>query len=332
MRLAPTLAKFGLFAVISLFCGVVVVNTINRPENGDTHTYHAVFTDASGVLTGSEVRIAGVRVCKVTDVVLHDGRARVSFSVLADQEVPRDAVVSVRYADLLGNRYLAVEPGGGGAALPPGATIPAERTRPALDLTALLNGFKPLFEVIDPNEVNTLANQLIAVFQGNSATVGDLLHRIVALTAALTERDQVIADTLANLNEVLDTVNGHQAELQALVAGLGELAATAADQQQVIAQSVDNGAALAGSLSDLLTELGPGLSEDITNVGDVSAALAANQQHLEQTVADFPNFVRALNRAGQYGSWMNVYICNLSIHVAGDPIDLNGGPHSEVCR
>ncbi|MCC5698337.1 MCE family protein, partial [Klebsiella pneumoniae] len=131
-----------------------------------------------------------------------------SFSVLADQEVPRDAVVSVRYADLLGNRYLAVEPGGGGAALPPGATIPAERTRPALDLTALLNGFKPLFEVIDPNEVNTLANQLIAVFQGNSATVGDLLHRIVALTAALTERDQVIADTLANLNEVLDTVNG----------------------------------------------------------------------------------------------------------------------------
>src|SRR5690606_20738660 len=83
------------------------------------HTYHAVFTDASGVLTGSEVRIAGVRVGKVTDVVLHDGRARVSFSVLADQEVPRDAVVSVRYADLLGNRYLAVEPGGGGAALPP---------------------------------------------------------------------------------------------------------------------------------------------------------------------------------------------------------------------
>src|SRR5690606_39621458 len=78
MRLAPTLAKFGLFAVISLFCGVVVVNTINRPENGDTHTYHAVFTDASGVLTGSEVRIAGVRVGKVTDVVLHDGRDRKS--------------------------------------------------------------------------------------------------------------------------------------------------------------------------------------------------------------------------------------------------------------
>ncbi len=328
----PALLKLTVFVVVSVLSGVLVVNTITDPVNDSTVTYRAVFTDAEGLHPGSDVMVAGVRVGKIDTVAARDGSALVSFEVSRDQPVPSSGLAVIRYADLLGARYLAIMPGQGGPPLAPGSTIPLRRTRPALDLTALLNGFKPLFEAIDPKQVNQLASEIVAIFQGEGGTITDLLAKVVVLTSTLSSRDQVIGQTITNLNGALETMTQHRDDLQALVSSLGQLTSATANSRPRIAEALDSGSALAGSLSNVLGNVGPELSYDVRSLRGVADNLARNQAAINGTVQQLPGLVTTINRATDYGSWANVYLCNMSVSVGGTPIDLGAGPHSEVCR
>ena len=113
--------------------------------------------------------------------------------------------------------------------LPPGGFIPLSRTSPALDLDALIGGFKPLFRALDPEKVNTIATTLITVFQGQGGTINDILDHTAQLTSQLGERDQAIGEVVKNLNIVLDTTVRHRQQfdqtinnLEGLITGLND--------------------------------------------------------------------------------------------------------------
>ena len=115
----------------------------------------------------------------------------------------------IRYDDLIGGRYLALEEGAGGTKkLNPGDTIPLASTEPALDLDALIGGFRPLFRALNPDQINTLSGQLISAFQGQGATIGSFLTQTAALTNTLADRDQLIGEVIVNLNTVLGSLAG----------------------------------------------------------------------------------------------------------------------------
>lgn len=333
MSIRGTAIRFGAFALVSVLAAVVVVNTLANPLEGRTRTYHAVFTDVEGVYAGSEVRVAGVRVGKVTDVALEEGQAVVTFDVLNEQRVPGHTNVAVRYADLLGGRYLAIDPGDrGGGELEADSTIPVERTKPALELTALMNGFRPLFDAIDPGQANQLASELVAVFQGEAGTITSLLNRVISVTSDLAGRDQVIGELLTNLNSVLGTMSEHRQDLRVLVGELGQLTSSVADNREQIGAALDSGGALAHSLHGTLGQITPRLSQDIDTIRTVTGSVANNQEQLDGALRGAPDMLTRLNRTLDYGTWVNIYVCNLKLSVAGQQVDLGAGPHSEVCR
>lgn len=75
----------------------------------------------------------------------------------------------MRYLNLIGDRYLELKRGDSDRKMPSGGTIPVERTEPALDLDALIGGFRLLFRALDPEKVNNIARSIITVFQGRAA-------------------------------------------------------------------------------------------------------------------------------------------------------------------
>lgn len=333
MKMTAVSIKLTLYVVIAVLAGMVVVNTLTDPIGHPTDDYHAVFTDAAGLINGSDITIAGVRVGTVSGVRLENGLATVDFDLREDQRIPADARAVIRYADLLGARAIAIVPGpGGGGDLPPGSTIPVERTAPALDMTSLFNGFKPLFAAIDPKEVNQLAGELIAVFQGESGTIASLLRHVVSVTATINSKDQVIGQLLDNLTAVLTTINSHRDDLKALLDGLATLTDNVAASRQQIAEALDSGAQLAGTLSGLLGELSPTLTRDVRSVDALTKTLLRNSDGIDAAIQAAPGFFADLNRATDYGSWVNIYICNLSVTLGTTPADLGFGPHSAVCR
>ena len=170
-------------------------------------TYKAEFTNVTGLRNGHFVRIAGVEVGKVKNISIQpDTTVLVEFSADHSVVLTEGSRAAIRYDDLIGGRYLALEEGAGGPEAHRGRHHPVDRTSPALDLDALIGGFRPLFRALDPDQVNAFTGQLIAAFQGQGATIGSFLAQTAALTNTLADRDQLIGQVITNLNSVLGSL------------------------------------------------------------------------------------------------------------------------------
>ena len=193
------------------------------------------------------------------NVELVDGGKRVRVDFDVDRSIPlyQSTTAQIRYLDLIGNRYLELKRGEGEGAdkvLPPGGFIPLSRTQPALDLDALIGGFKPLFRALDPEKVNTIASAIITVFQGQGGTINDILDQTAQLTAQLAERDQAIGEVIKNLNTVLDTTVRHRKEFDQTVNNFEVLITGLKDHADPLAAGTAHISNAAGTVADLLAD------------------------------------------------------------------------------
>src|SRR3954454_21549819 len=118
--------------VTALATGVLVV-TIGNLSFVGSHTYKAVFSDATGVNKGDDIRVAGVKVGTFKGVEISDRtRALITFSVDDSTSVTKATPATIKYRNLVGQRYIALTQEVGSATkLADNATIPISRTQPA---------------------------------------------------------------------------------------------------------------------------------------------------------------------------------------------------------
>jgi len=307
------LIKFAIFAVITLLCTAVLAGTISNQLGGSTVNYSAKFTDATGVNKGDEVRIAGVRVGEVQNVSLVDRKvALVDFSLNGDVVLPLSTEATIKFRDLVGRRYIALEQGVGppGQRLVSGGTIPLAQTHPAVNLTQLFNGFRPLFQALSPQDVNQLSFELIGVLQGEGGTVTGLLAHTASLTSTIADKDAVIGSVIDNLNQVLDTVNSRDSEFTQLVITVRELVAGLSNDRDTIGDAVKSLGELTDTTADLLHDARPPLKDDIEQLGRLAGNLNDNQDLVERFLTTLPRKIDALTPLGTYGSWFSFYLCD----------------------
>ncbi|HET9138485.1 MCE family protein [Actinophytocola sp.] len=309
------MVKLTVFAMVTVGLTVLLGLTIAGGGTGEVSGYAARFTDATGLGVGDDVRMSGVRIGQVSSIAVVDNRfAEVGFEVAASRRLPASVTATIKYRNLIGQRYLALAVGTGdpNALLRPGTAIPLERTAPALNLTVLFNGFRPLFQALDPAEVNRVAGELIQVLQGEGGTIDSLLAHTASLTTAIAGKDQVIGQVIDNLNTVLDTVNGRTAELTGLIDTMQRLATGLAEQRRPIGDAVAALGALTESTAGLLSAVRPPLKGDIAALGALSANLAASGDVVDHFLATLPHKVESINRVASYGGWFNYFLCSAS--------------------
>ncbi|HEX4976515.1 MAG TPA: MlaD family protein [Nocardioides sp.] len=324
--------KLLIFILVTTIATGVLVVTIGNLSFGATKEYKAVFSDATGVVNGDDVRVAGVKVGTVKDVEIHDRtQALVTFDVAEDHEITQSTFATIRYRNLVGQRYIALTQGvGGPSILREGATIPLQRTAPALDLTLLFNGFKPLFEALTPSDVNKLAYEIITVFQGEGGTMESLLAHTASVTTELASRDQVIGELIENLNDVMATLGNRDTQLSNLLIRLREFIGGLSKDREAILGSLDAVSALAVETSDLVTGIRPGLTEDVKQLRRVAGNLDRNKAEIDRALQVLPIKLNKVGRTAIYGSWFNFYLCNFKARVnlpGGQtvPVDYNTG-------
>jgi phospholipid/cholesterol/gamma-HCH transport system substrate-binding protein len=334
--LKKIVAKFTAFAVVSLALFVLLLNTMLNGVPGKTNAYSAEFTDVSGLRVGDDVRVAGVRVGRVQRIAVSGEGARVDFDVVKDQPVLSNTGLVMRYQNLIGQRYLAlVQPAQRGTELPSGTDIPVARTDAGFDLTSLLNGFRPLFETLNPADVNQLATSLIKVLQGEGPTVEQLLKQTSQLTNYVADRDKIFGEVVTNLTPVLNDIAGQGTELTATVKELRALMAGLAKDRKAIGQSIDGVSRLIVSTSDLLQQARGPVTQASHDFRTTAALLAQNRQKIVASLHAFGNIFELLGRAGSYENALNVYACTLWFQASGQKVNTaggDGGPWSEVCR
>ncbi|MEO3788303.1 MlaD family protein [Actinocorallia sp. B10E7] len=313
--LAAPLVKSALFIVTTVLATVVLGVTIAQSGSGDTVSYRARFTDASGLRAGDSVRIAGVQVGRVERLRIVDRRlAEVVFSVEKGRTLPATATAAVKWLNLVGQRYLDLGRGAGlGGALPPGGLIPPERTVPAVDLTQLFNGFQPLFQALSPQDVNRLADSLIQVLQGQGGTLETLLSTVGSLTTAIAAKDQVIGQVITNLNTVLETVNARGDRFGGLISTLRALVSGLAADREPIGEAVEALGDLTETTTSLLEDGREPLRADIAELGRLSRNLERDEPTVERFLERLPTKLETIARLGSYGSWLNFYVCEATV-------------------
>jgi len=301
------------FAVVTVMATLLLGVTIANVDTQTSHGYRAVFADAANVIPGDEVRMAGVRVGTVKGVGLYRGtEALVSFTVSTDVPMTTTTQFAIRYRNLIGQRYLAVVEGpSGGHPLGRHDVIPVQRTQPALNLTALFNGFRPLLAGLSPADVNGLSYDLVQVLQGEGGTVDTLFAKVGSLTGSLADRDQLIGAVIDNLNAVLGPIAAHDQQLSALVGNLQQFVSGLSADRQAIGDSLVSIADLTRSTQRLLTDARPSLAADIRSVGvlaeklDAPASAAMIRHFLTYT----PFKLKVATPEASYGAFLNFYVC-----------------------
>lgn len=324
MTVRPALIRFAAFAAVMLVLLAALYVVFAQIRISDTAAYHADFANVSGLREGEKVRIAGVEVGKVSAIrVVDTDTAVVDFYVESDQALTRGSRATVRYQNLVGDRYLELGQGPGDTTiLRPGETIPRDQTAPSLDLDALLNGFRPLFKALDPGQVNKLSSSLVEVLQGQAGAVQSILTQTASLTSALADRDQLIGSVIDNLNSLLGTLVEHREPLSGSIDKLQQLTSGLAAQADPISQAVESINTASGTVADLLVETRGDLQGTLTQAG-ATASILAGSGALANTLDRLPDAYRKLARIGAYGNFFNLYICDITIKYNGpngDPI------------
>jgi phospholipid/cholesterol/gamma-HCH transport system substrate-binding protein len=311
--IAPPLIKSIIFiAVTGLLTAILALSIASSGVNASIG-YHAVFTDVTGLIVGDDVDIAGVRVGQVTQIrVVDRNLALVDFTVQSGHPLPSSVTATIKYLNIVGGRYIDLQQGAGpvGQTLPPGSTIPLGQTTPALDLTALFNGFQPLFQALSPNDVNRLASEIVQVLQGEGGTVTSLVANIGSLTTTLAAKDKVIGQVITNLNSVLQTVNSRGNALASLITTLQQLVSGLAADRQPIGSAISAISQLTSATASLLQVDRAPLKQDIIQLGRLSGNLAAATPLVGTFLRNLPVKMTDIARLASYGSWLNFYMCD----------------------
>jgi phospholipid/cholesterol/gamma-HCH transport system substrate-binding protein len=334
--------KLLIFTVTSLLVTGLLAAIMGNFGFGASTEYKAVFSNASMLEKGDDVRVAGVSVGEVKKVEHYKRNlALVTFRVKSEVPLTTTSRAEIRFLNLVGDRYLALEAGdANGAALPDdgqydategtgevtsdppatgtrlksGDTIPVSQTEPALDLTTLFNGFQPLFQALTPHQVNELSMNLVQVLQGEGGTVQELLANTASLTNTLADRDQLIGQVVTNLTQTLDTVDQRHQEVNTLVTELQRWMADLARDRNTIGSSLDNISDLTVVVADLLRQGRPIVKSDVVKLKQLARLLnkPQNQQQITELLDRLPESMTDQTRTGTYGSWYNYYVCGFS--------------------
>ncbi|OZF52273.1 Mce family protein [Rhodococcus sp. 14-2470-1b] len=333
--LARPMFALAAFAVAGLLSAVVVVDTLSVPVSGETITHSAEFTGVEGLRTGNDVTLAGVRVGKVDDVRYETDGARtiavVDFDVQTSVPIPGNVTAAIRYGDMLGARYLALVPPEDSAGTLD-STIPLDRTSPPVDLTALVNGFKPLFDAIEPSQVNALARSITDAFQGEAGTVDSLLRHVAGVTQGLANNDRIFGDLIADLDAVLQTMNSHDADITRLITGLTDMSQVVADRNESLITLLDDGSTAVAALAELATDASTPLDGAVADLRATTQSWIPNTEQFDRTMTLLPELANSINSIGDYGGWLNLYTCNFTLKAGDAETNIFGDAHTEICR
>lgn len=315
-----TAVAAGIYAMVMLLIlgGLFVV--FGQVRFTESTEYRAIFDDVSGLEEGQFVRVSGVEVGKVSSVEYTDGnRIEITFDVESSYTPTRATVATVRYLNLVGDRYLELSDGPGDATpMEPGEAIGTDRTEPALDLDVLIGSFKPLFRALEPEQVNQLSADLITVLQGQGGSVESILVHAASLTSSIADRDVLVGQVITNLESVLANLAAQRDTFDTALDRAHRLASGLAQDSTLLADSVAHIDAAGAEVAALLAESRTPLAGTIRETGDLATLLESRSDTIEQLSTELPEAYASLTRLGAYGGFFNYYLCGMLIKVS-DP-------------
>lgn len=312
----------AIIGVVLIALGLLAAaNADDLPLIGSGTVYTAEFEEAAGLEDGDEVRVAGIKVGKVKDVELDGNVVLVSFYV-KDTWMGDTTRAGIKLKDLLGQKFLAVEPSGG-EVLDPSEIIPNARTTSPFDV---LEAFRGLSETTDAIDVNQLAKSFDVIsktFGGTSDEIKGALNGLSQLSDTIAKRDTQLSNLLENTRQISQTLADRDAQLVKLMKDGNVLLAELSRRKAAISSLLRGTQQLAVQLNGLVDDNKAQLQPVLKDLDRLTGMLHRNREALGEGIETFAPFVRQFNNTLGNGRWFDNYICGLLLPQEG-PINQQG--------
>jgi phospholipid/cholesterol/gamma-HCH transport system substrate-binding protein len=313
MRVSKTmLLKVIVFTIICLaFTVALGVKLANSRLFADTYDMRAEFEDATGVMKGDAVKIAGVDVGRVTGTEIQDGKAVLSFNVDKGIQLPTDSEVAIRWRNVLGQRFLYLYPGDDAEVWDEGDTVPLSHTNNVADIGEFLNRVGPILKAIDPEQANAFLDAVNTALASNEDNVRTLLDAGASLASDLSERDGHIARTIGNADTIMEAFASQDDQIASIIDNLDDVSGVLARRTDDVNQLVTNFADVQDQLDELLATSSSNIDATIGSLDSVTSTLSSNQKNLARTLRSTPGGVSNYFQTTAWGEWFNVRIVEL---------------------
>lgn len=308
---ALKLAAFTLFTIVVTFYLATIIGNITPFAH--TYTIHAVYSDATGVLNGDPVKIAGVQVGKVTHFVVSHGEAILDMQIDGSTKLPANVQADIKYRNLLGQRVvdLIVPPDASNELLPDDGTIPNSNTHPALDLSAVFNNLRPLIQSTNPDDINTVTRAVVKAFSGKEDELAGILGNVGALTKTLAGHDQRLARFVTDINKVTRILNHEGGSISTGIQKFGLVMHSLAQVTPTIRSVVDRLNEASGKFGSILARNKANLNQELADLSTVLNVVNRNLGPLNTVAANLKEVLLATARSQSYGTWWNLYVVSL---------------------
>jgi len=305
--------KLGIFTIFTIIVTFWLASVIGKLSPfTDTYMVNAEFTDATGILNGDAVKIAGVEVGKVVGFEVAEGTATIQMEIQEDVDIPTNANLDIKFLNLLGQRVINIlEPENPSSeSIADGDTIPVTQTRPALDLSVVFNNLRPLIQSTNPEEINTVSRAILKVFKGREDEFAGILGNVGELTKTLADRDQRLARLVEDLDDVTVILNDQKGNIKASLEEFTEFMETLADLTPQIERTVDNLTTASGKFGSLIERNRVNLEKDLADLATLLAIVNDNLGPLDRIAKNLKEVLLSTARTHGYGEWYNLYIVN----------------------
>lgn len=312
--------KFGIFiSIASVITGYLVLVT-GEIRWGQRDEYKAVFGNISGLREGDQVRVASVPAGRVQEIdVQRDNSVLVTFDLDSDIELNRSSTATVRYRNLIGDRFIELaRPDAEAEPLQPGSTIKAHRTFSALDLDTLLNGFKPLFVGLNAQQINELSAQLVQVLQGQRGAISTMLSTLGRVTQNIGSRQQLVGQVITNLDTVLGTIDDRRETLGTLIDQMSSLVVGLEKQDSQVLSAAGQIERFARDATTLLARARGDLTPTLSQLEVATGQINENADTLDLVLGRLPDHYALVQQSASYGNFFNFFLCGLRLQLTDD--------------
>jgi phospholipid/cholesterol/gamma-HCH transport system substrate-binding protein len=303
--------KVGAVSLLVLVAIVLMAfKADSLPLIGGGETYYAAFTDSSGLKPNDEVRIAGVRVGKVTGVDLDGDHVKVAFKISSGADFGKETNAAIKVKTLLGAMFLALEPKGSGQ-LEAGSTIPASRTRSAYDVVEAFSGLAERAQQIDLPQLTDSLNALADATQNTPEELQSTLKGLSALSANVAARDSQLNTLLGNLKKVSGVLSDRDEDIVTLMKDSDELLRAVVARREAVHELLVSTSRLSTELTALVQQSRADLKPALSNLKSVVDVLRKNQNNLDNSLRLMAPFYRVFTNVLGTGPWFDTWISNL---------------------
>lgn len=322
-EMRPTVV--GLISIALIVAGLGGAFSINHFQGlRGVYEISADLTDAAGLQSGNEVRVAGVKVGKITDVSLTPTAARVTMEIGSDIQLPRETRVEVKLKTLLGQKFIDLQyPKGyvaaaSGGADPSGATagylskgdvIPLAQTSVPFEMYEAANEGTAVLEEIDKQSLRQMLAVLGDTVSGSKEELGGALVALDRAADVLEPKSKDISSLLRNSRNVTQTLGDEGQNIEGILSRGANVLETLADRRSTLNSLLEATNDLTLDLGLLIRDARGDVNLGVADLNTVLASLEAETESLDAALAEIGTAQEMFAQPLQFGRFVEGHVC-----------------------